>query len=117
MGRQYVSALPREHLVKAWRLQSDCAMLDMEGEPPDARLRMAGTRILRRNARAGEGDQGGAWIIRFGSGSTGMSPTMTGEHGPQPGGSAWILARAASLSKGARALLAGARDIWTILKG
>ena len=46
-----------------------------------------------------------------------MSPTMTGEHGPQPGGNTWILARAASLSKGARALLAGARDIWTILKG
>jgi hypothetical protein len=55
--------------------------------------------------------------IRCGSKSTGMSPTMTGEHGPQPGGSAWILARAASLSKGARALLAGAKDIWTILKG
>jgi hypothetical protein len=46
-----------------------------------------------------------------------MSPIMTGEHGPRPGGSAWILARAASLSKGARALLAGARDVWTILKG
>ena len=46
-----------------------------------------------------------------------MSPTMTGEHGPQSGGSAWILARAARLSKGARALVAGARDIWTILKG
>jgi hypothetical protein len=46
-----------------------------------------------------------------------MSPTVTGEHGPQPDGSAWILARAASLSKGARALLAGAKDIWTILKG
>jgi hypothetical protein len=46
-----------------------------------------------------------------------MSPIMTGERGPQPGGSAWILARAASLSKGARALLAGARDVWTILKG
>ena len=50
-------------------------------------------------------------------GAPGMSPTMTGEHAPQPGGSAWILARAASLSKGARALLAGARDVWTILKG
>ena len=50
-------------------------------------------------------------------GARGMSPTMTGEHGPQSGGSAWILARAASLSKGARALLAGARDVWTILKG
>ena len=46
-----------------------------------------------------------------------MSPTSTGEHGPQPGGSAWVMARAADLSKGARALLAGARDIWTILKG
>jgi hypothetical protein len=46
-----------------------------------------------------------------------MSSTMTGEHGPQPTGSAWVLARAATLSKGARALLAGARDIWTILKG
>ena len=54
---------------------------------------------------------------RCGSRSTGMRPTMTGEHGPQPGGNAWILARAASLSKGARALLAGARDIWTMLKG
>jgi hypothetical protein len=40
-----------------------------------------------------------------------MSPTMTGENGPQPGGRAWILARAASL------LLAGAREIWTTLKG
>ena len=46
-----------------------------------------------------------------------MSPTVTGEHGPQPGGRAWILARAASLSKGARALLVGAKDIWTTLKG
>jgi hypothetical protein len=46
-----------------------------------------------------------------------MSPTSTGEHGPQPGGSAWVVARAADLSKGARALLAGAKDIWTILKG
>jgi hypothetical protein len=46
-----------------------------------------------------------------------MSPTMTGEHEPQSGGHAWILARAASLSKGARALVAGAKDIWTILKG
>ena len=92
MGLWYVSALPLEHLVKTWRLQSGCA-------------------------RAGEGDQGGAWIIRCDSRSMGMSPTMTGEHGPQPGGSAWILARAASLSKGARALVAGARDIWTILKG
>ena len=47
----------------------------------------------------------------------GMSPTMTGEHKPQPGGSGWVVARAANLSKGARALLAGAKDIWTILKG
>jgi len=46
-----------------------------------------------------------------------MSSIVTGEHGPQPGGSAWILARAASLSKGARALLSSARDVWTILKG
>jgi hypothetical protein len=46
-----------------------------------------------------------------------MSPTMTGEHEPQPDGRAWIRARAASLSRGAQALLAGARDIWTILKG
>ena len=80
MGLWYVSALPLEHLVNAWRLHSE-------------------------------------WIIRRGSRSTSMSPIMTGEHGPQPGGSAWILARAASLSKGARALLAGARDVWTILKG
>ena len=92
MGRWYVSALPREHLVKAWRLQSDCAMLDMYGKS-------------------------GAWVIRWGSRSTRMSPTMTGEHGPQPDGRAWILARAASLSRGARVLLAGARDIWTTLKG
>jgi hypothetical protein len=80
MGLWYVSALPLEHLVNAWRRQSE-------------------------------------WIIRCGSRSTSMSPIMTGERGPQPGGSAWILARAASLSKGARALLAGARDVWTILKG
>jgi hypothetical protein len=29
MGLWYVSALPREHPVKAWMLQSGCAMLDM----------------------------------------------------------------------------------------
>ena len=46
-----------------------------------------------------------------------MSPIMKAEHRPQAGGSTWILAQAASLSKGARALLAGARDIWTNLKG
>jgi hypothetical protein len=46
-----------------------------------------------------------------------MSPTITGEQGPEPGARAWILAGAANLSKGARALLAGAKDIWTILKG
>ena len=80
MGLWYVSALPLEHLVKAWRLQSD-------------------------------------WIVRCGNRRTSMSPTVTGEHRPQPGGSTWVLARAASLSKGARALLTGARDIWTILKG
>jgi hypothetical protein len=42
---------------------------------------------------------------------------MKGEYEPQPAGSAWLLARAANLSKGARALLAGAKDIWTTLKG
>jgi hypothetical protein len=46
-----------------------------------------------------------------------MSPTVTGEHGPPPAGNAWVLARAANLSKGARALLTGAKDIWTTLKG
>lgn len=71
----------------------------------------------RRNARAGAGDQAGAWVIRRGNRSARMSPTTTDEHAPQPGGCAWMLARAASLSRGARALLAGAREIWTTLKG
>jgi hypothetical protein len=46
-----------------------------------------------------------------------MSPTMTDEHGPQPGGRGWMLARAASLTRGARALLAGAKEFWTTIRG
>jgi hypothetical protein len=56
----------------------------------------------------------GAWV---GSGSVGMTPAITDEHEPQPGGRAWMLARAASLSRGAWALLAGAREFWTTIRG
>ena len=92
MGLWYVSALPLE----TWSKRGGCKVAVHE---------------RAREIRAEHGSF--AAVV----GARGMSPTMTGEHGPQPGGSAWILARAASLSKGARALLAGAKDVWTILKG